>query len=498
MGAPVLHCGALAIAQRVEEMAAELDAELGDGAVVVGVLKGCLPFLADLTRRIDTPIEMDFLALTAFAPDSGRVRLTHDLTVDVEGRQVVLVEGVVDTGFRLDYLLRHVLAHGAAEGRVCALFDRADRRVLPLEVDLVGFSTTASYLVGYGLDHRGEFRNLSGVVEVDLDAWLGLVSDLDTAPGLFYTDRATVPVGNPLRFMGGEPGLRALFHGIPVFDPDTTDLRGLDGAPLDPNQAFTLDDIGNEAARHFLRTAGYLWVRGAFDADEVAGMLANTAVLADEARPGDMTSWWGRDSGGAEVLTRVLRAASRPGLRALAADPRIRRIVETSDEDLAPKVPDDPEAVDRVTVLWKRPDMAEGLADLPWHRDCGMGGPAINCPSAVLTICLTDGSPEAGQLRFLPGSHRGAFPFVDGTDVEAPGGIGLPIEAGDVTMHYSDLMHASLPPTSSDGPYRISVLIGFSPSDAGHHRGERHYNDALLINKDGQIDHLGQRLADGG
>ena len=149
-------------------MAAELDAELDDGAVVVGVLKGCLPFLADLTRRIDTPIEMDFLALTAFAPDSGRVRLTHDLTVDVEGRQVVLVEGVVDTGFRLDYLLRHVLAHGASEVRVCTLFDRADRRVLPLEVDLVGFSTTASYLVGYGLEHRGEFRNLSSVVEVDL------------------------------------------------------------------------------------------------------------------------------------------------------------------------------------------------------------------------------------------------------------------------------------------------------------------------------------------
>ena len=144
---------------------------------------------------------------------------------------------------------------------------------------------------------KGE-EGADSVVEVDLDAWLGLVSDLDTAPGLFYTDRATVPVGNPMRFMGWEPGLRALFHGIPVFNPDTTDLRGLDGAPLDPNQAFTLDDIGNEAARHFLRTAGYLWVRGAFDADEVAGMLANTAVLDDEARPGDMTSWWGRDPGG--------------------------------------------------------------------------------------------------------------------------------------------------------------------------------------------------------
>ena len=149
-------------------MASELDVELDDGAVLVGVLKGCLPFLADLTRRMGTSIEMDFLALTAFAPDSGRVRLTHDLTVDVEGRQVVLVEGVVDTGFRLDYLLRHVLAHGAAEVKVCTLFDRADRRVLPLQVDLVGFSTTASYLVGYGLDHREEFRNMPGVVEVGL------------------------------------------------------------------------------------------------------------------------------------------------------------------------------------------------------------------------------------------------------------------------------------------------------------------------------------------
>ena len=66
MGAPVLHCGALTIAARVEEMAAELDADLGDGAVVVGVLKGCLPFLADLTRHMNAPIEMDFLALTAF------------------------------------------------------------------------------------------------------------------------------------------------------------------------------------------------------------------------------------------------------------------------------------------------------------------------------------------------------------------------------------------------------------------------------------------------
>jgi ectoine hydroxylase-related dioxygenase (phytanoyl-CoA dioxygenase family) len=340
------------------------------------------------------------------------------------------------------------------------------------------------------------------VVAVDLDAWLGLVSDLDTAPGLFYTDRASVPVGNPLRFMRWEPGLRALFHGLPVFDPDSVDLRDLDGGPLDTTRSFTLGETGDTgrdgaAARHFLRTAGYLHVPVVFDADEVAAMLTDADILAGEARPGDMASWWGRDAAGTEVLTRVLRAASRPDLRLLVDDARIRRVVDTADEVLVPKVPDDPEAVDLVTVLWKRPDMAEGLADLPWHRDCGMGGHALNCPSVVLTICLTTGTPEAGELRFLPGSHRGGFPFVDGTDVAAPDGVGLPIGVGDVTLHYSDMMHASLPPTSAEGPHRISVLLGFAPETAGHHLGGRHYNDALLINDDGQVDHLGHRLAEG-
>ena len=340
------------------------------------------------------------------------------------------------------------------------------------------------------------------VVAVDLDAWLGLVSDLDTAPGLFYTDRASVPVGNPLRFMRWEPGLRALFHGLPVFDPDSVDLRDLDGGPLDTTRSFTLGETGDTgrdgaAARHFLRTAGYLHVPVVFDADEVAAMLTDADILAGEARPGDMASWWGRDAAGTEVLTRVLRAASRPDLRLLVDDARIRRVVDTADEVLVPKVPDDPEAVDLVTILWKRPDMAEGLADLPWHRDCGMGGHALNCPSVVLTICLTTGTPEAGELRFLPGSHRGGFPFVDGTDVAAPDGVGLPIGVGDVTLHYSDMMHASLPPTSAEGPHRISVLLGFAPETAGHHLGGRHYNDALLINDDGQVDHLGHRLAEG-
>ena len=109
MTEPRLLYGSDEIATRVAELGEELSEILEDGAVAVGVLKGCLPFMADLVRCIDRHLEIDFVALSAFAPDSGRIRLTRDLVSDVSGRQVLLIEGVVDTGFRLDFLRRHML-----------------------------------------------------------------------------------------------------------------------------------------------------------------------------------------------------------------------------------------------------------------------------------------------------------------------------------------------------------------------------------------------------
>ena len=197
MRAPYLLRDADAIRKRVAQLAADLTDILDSNSVVVGVLKGCLPFMADLIRSIEHEVEVDFLALTAFAPDTGRVRLTRDLATDVTGRKVVLVEGVVDTGFRLDYLRRHLEAHGPSEIRVCALFDRADRRVLPVPVEHSGFVLEEGFVVGYGLDHRGMFRNLPAVVSLDpehleeyapggrselLEEVLGLVRGLPATP----------------------------------------------------------------------------------------------------------------------------------------------------------------------------------------------------------------------------------------------------------------------------------------------------------------------------
>ena len=202
MRAPYLLRDADAIRKRVAQLAADLTDILDSDSVVVGVLKGCLPFMADLIRSIEHEVEVDFLALTAFAPDTGRVRLTRDLATDVTGRKVVLVEGVVDTGFRLDFLRRHLEAHGPSEIRVCALFDRADRRVLPVPVEHSGFVLEEGFVVGYGLDHRGMFRNLPAVVSLDpehleeyapggrselLDEVLGLARGLPATPGRVTT-----------------------------------------------------------------------------------------------------------------------------------------------------------------------------------------------------------------------------------------------------------------------------------------------------------------------
>ena len=167
MTATMLH-NRSSLAKRAFALGEELTEVLDEGALIVGVLKGCLPFMADLVRSIDVPVELEFLALSGFARDSGRVRLTRDIEMDITGRQVVLVEDLVDTGMRLDFLLRHLKDRNPGEIRVCTMFDRAERRVLPATLHHVGFPLDSSFVVGYGLDHLGRFRNLPDLVTVPL------------------------------------------------------------------------------------------------------------------------------------------------------------------------------------------------------------------------------------------------------------------------------------------------------------------------------------------
>jgi len=158
-----------ALRARVEGLATEIASDHPDGVVLVGVLKGALIFLADLARAVTgIEVELDFLAISRYAPDSGRVRILQDLAIDVAGRDVILVEDLVDTGLTLAYLLGHVRDRGPRQLEVCTLLDRAERRIVPLELRYRGIEVPGdAFLLGYGLHFQERYRNLPVVVTAD-------------------------------------------------------------------------------------------------------------------------------------------------------------------------------------------------------------------------------------------------------------------------------------------------------------------------------------------
>jgi hypoxanthine phosphoribosyltransferase len=156
---------------RVAELGRQVRADYaGRTPVLVGVLKGAVVFLSDLMRAIEAPCECDFIALSSYGAStrsSGIVELTKDLSMPIDGREVLVVEDIVDTGRTLTYLLRNLETRQPASVRVCALLDKAARREVPVSLDYVGFTIPDEFVVGYGLDYAGLYRNLPYVAVLD-------------------------------------------------------------------------------------------------------------------------------------------------------------------------------------------------------------------------------------------------------------------------------------------------------------------------------------------
>jgi len=154
------------IAQRVAEMGREVADAYGNSLpLLVGVLKGSALFMADLIRHMDIPLEMDFMAVASYAGHErgqagGAVRITKDLDHVIEGRDVLLVEGIVDTGMTAGYLLRNLQARQPRTIRLCTLLDKPARRIVKVPVAFRGFEIPDRFVVGYGLDFRQLYRNL--------------------------------------------------------------------------------------------------------------------------------------------------------------------------------------------------------------------------------------------------------------------------------------------------------------------------------------------------
>ncbi len=159
-----------AVAAQVRRLGAEIAADHPDGVVLVGVLKGALIFVADLARAIHgIPVEVDFMSISRFAPDSGRVKILHDLSTDIGGRDVVVVEDMVDTGLTLAYLMGQLGGRGPRRLSACTLLDRPTRRIVPHELRYRGVELRDEFVLGYGLHARDLYRNLPFVAVGDRD-----------------------------------------------------------------------------------------------------------------------------------------------------------------------------------------------------------------------------------------------------------------------------------------------------------------------------------------
>lgn len=152
------------IRARVVELGGQISAAYSDGLTLVSVLKGSLPFMADLMRAISIPVEIDLMEVSSYGgtatESSGLVRILKDLSSSIDGKDVLIVEDIIDTGLTLNYLLRYLRGKNPRSIRICTLLDKPARRLVEIPIDYRGFTIPDQFVIGYGLDYGERYRNL--------------------------------------------------------------------------------------------------------------------------------------------------------------------------------------------------------------------------------------------------------------------------------------------------------------------------------------------------
>ena len=155
------------IAKRAEEIAAQINADYkGKPILVVGILRGASIFLADIFKRLEGDVELDFMSLSSYGNgtnSSGEVKMIKDLSEPVDGKNILIIEDIIDTGITLSYLIKVLEARNPESIKLCALLDKPSRRKVELKGNYIGFEIPDEYVVGYGLDYAEKYRNLPDV-----------------------------------------------------------------------------------------------------------------------------------------------------------------------------------------------------------------------------------------------------------------------------------------------------------------------------------------------
>ena len=325
------------------------------------------------------------------------------------------------------------------------------------------------------------------VVDMAQGPWCSFVWDLRSSFALLYGEMLEIERGSFGQLARWEPPLRVAFDGRTTYDiDDPPPVLDAAGEPLHLTRSFTLDEPQTEIA-DFLSRAGFVHLRGVLNLDELEALRAEVSLAITGARPDDRRSWW-TTVGTREVCSRVNYVNERsPLVAGLGADDRFLRIAALGGPDLR----DAPDRLDGNGVVIKVPGATGGLVDLPWHRDCGMGGHPVKCPMLNVGIQLDSATAESGQLQMIPGSHMGTSRLPGADEV-----AGLPItpistEPGDVTVHFGHTLHAAPPPTDPDASGRKALYLSFVPPITFEMVGPGEgYNDVLFTRQDGYVQHV--------
>lgn len=243
---------------------------------------------------------------------------------------------------------------------------------------------------------------------------------------------------------------RAALDGTEIYRPGSIDFD------VDVSRSFTAGDDVDEM-RHFLHEAGFLHLRGVFEADEMRAVSADMDRAVGNYAPGDGRSWWARTGDDETRLVRM-QGFDRESttVRDVLADGRFLALADIpgAGHEFGRK-----RAQNRIEALFKPIGVTEGISDIPWHKDCGIGRHSYECCGLTVGISVTGADDVSGQLRVLAGSHRAlVWSGIRQPDLDLPD-VPLPTETGDVTLHLSCTMHMAQPPVERE---RRVMYSGFS------------------------------------
>lgn len=309
----------------------------------------------------------------------------------------------------------------------------------------------------------GEVRVEPGVADdartvleiVDHESWLDYLYEYRTRFGLLYSHAVRFVRGTFETWDDWEPAIRCMYSGRPIYDPASIDFVDLAGNPLDLSRKFRVDEDPEEMS-HFLRLTGYLLVKQAYEPAFIAELGRELDRVIDEAREGELSSWWASDAKGDRFPYRLTYLSDKSKtIAGLYDHPRTRELIALSREEVVP-VPDRIEGILAVVKKEGLEDDASSFANLAYHTDCGFGACHTTCPCVLVGIQVDAAGPSSSQLHMMAGSWGKAYHNVPG-DITPERYPLVPIQAepGDATVHFGCGLHAGPPPT---GPNRRRTI----------------------------------------